>query len=126
MHGGKRDKTTAWYSFNPRNPDEDMFASLGLLCNKQHKHAPWKPYRDKHGKRVFPTAEEAAYPPLLCSRIAYILQAEAVRSGFVFPDNLHKQLTHTDTHAKRQLFMSQPRGPSLGPWFPSLLNTPPW
>lgn len=54
MHGGRRDKATAWYSFNPRDPKVDLFASLGLLCNKQHRHAPWKPYINRRSREFFP------------------------------------------------------------------------
>lgn len=45
MHGGDRDKKTGWWSFNPRQPNVNLFESLGVLCNRQHKHASWKPYR---------------------------------------------------------------------------------
>ena len=115
MHGGKRDKDTAWYSFNPRDPQRDLFASLALKCNKQHQHAPWKPYVDASGKRIFPTADEAAYPHLLCERVAYILRTEAKKAGFIFPTDLHQQLDHTNVSAKRQLFTTQPRGRRLRP-----------
>ncbi|CAK9007933.1 unnamed protein product, partial [Durusdinium trenchii] len=115
MHGGKRDKDTAWYSFNPRDPQRDLFASLALKCNKQHQHAPWKPYVDASGKRIFPTADEAAYPHLLCERVAYILRTEATKAGFIFPTDLHQQLDHTNVSAKRQLFTTQPRGRRLRP-----------
>ena len=115
MHGGKRDKDTAWYSFNPRDPQRDLFASLALKCNKQHQHAPWKPYVDASGKRIFPTADETAYPHLLCERVAYILRTEATKAGFIFPTDLHQQLDHTNVSAKRQLFTTQPRGRRLRP-----------
>ena len=76
MHGGRRNKFTHWMSCNPRNLTVDMFQSLRLLCDQQHQHASWAPYIDEHGRQVFPTASEAAYPELLCTRVACILKAE--------------------------------------------------
>lgn len=84
MHGGNRDKQTAWWSWNPRDASNDLFASLGLECDKQHQHKPWRPYKNPNGTLVFPTKEEAAYPKLLCDRIACILKADALKHGFVF------------------------------------------
>ena len=115
MHGGKRDKRTAWWSWNPRRPSDDLFSSLQLVCNKAHGHAPWRPYKDAKGQTVFPTAEEAAYPYLLCERIASILKSEAELCGFVFIDDLHAQLNEFGNAAARQLFTSQPRGHKLRP-----------
>ena len=62
MHGGKRDKQTAWWSWNPRDEESDMFRSLALQCDGQHQHEPWRPYKDDQGRTGFPTSEEAAYP----------------------------------------------------------------
>ncbi|CAE7229688.1 unnamed protein product [Symbiodinium sp. CCMP2592] len=66
MHGGDRDKTTLFWCSDPR------FQSLALRCSRDHKHASWKP-RFVDGHWQFPTAEEAAYPWLLCERMLYIL-----------------------------------------------------
>eukprot|EP00435_Cladocopium_sp_Y103_P012737 s4229_g3.t1 len=115
MHGGKRDKSTAWWSWNPRNPDHDFFESLQLNCNKQHTHAPWRPYKDSAGQTIFPTAEEAAYPHLLCERVASILKLAAEHIGFVFPSDLQEQLNQVPHAAARQLFTAQPRGGRLRP-----------
>ena len=115
MHGGKRDKRTAWWSWNPRRPSDDLFSSLQLDCNKSHAHAPWRPYKDAKGQTIFPTAEEAAYPQLLCDRIASILKSEAESFGFVFFDDLHGQLKEVNNAAARQLFTTQPRGQKLRP-----------
>ena len=49
MHGGKRDKQTAWWSWNPRKPHCNLFSSLALECDKQHSHEPWQPYKDPQG-----------------------------------------------------------------------------
>jgi len=115
MHGGKRDKRTAWWSWNPRRPSYDLFSSLQLDCNKAHAHAPWRPYKDAKGQTIFPTAEEAAYPYLLCDRIASILKTEAEQFGFIFFDDLHGQLKEVNNAAARQLFTTQPRGHKLRP-----------
>ena len=115
MHGGKRNKFTHWLSFNPRNLETDMFQALHLLCDGSHEHASWKPYRNEFGQTVFPTASEAAYPTLLCDRVAYILKAEAMAAGFVFPAELDDQLAVEPNAAKRQIFATQPRGKKLRP-----------
>ena len=65
-HGGSRDKATLlWCS-------DDIFMPLAIRCTKDHEHAPWRPvFRD--GSWHYPTSEEAAYPWLLCQRIAALL-----------------------------------------------------
>ena len=115
MHGGKRDKQTAWWSWNPRDAEQDMFQSLALQCDGNHKHEPWRPYKDAHGRTVFPTSEEAAYPQLLCDRVACILKDEALRCGFVFSEDLHQQILEVPNVASRQLFTTQPKGQKLRP-----------
>ena len=115
MHGGRRNKFTHWFSYNPRNIEVDMFQSLHLLCDNKHDHAKWAPYKDEHGKIVYPTAEEAAYPELLCERIACILKAEAMQAGYIFPEDLQEQLETEPNAAKRQIFTTQPRGRKLRP-----------
>ena len=65
-HGGSRDKTTLWWC------SDDTFLPLSIRCTKDHTHEPWQPvFRDGHWR--YPTAEEAAYPWLLCQRIAALL-----------------------------------------------------
>ena len=115
MHGGKRNKFTHWLSCNPRNLEVDMFATLHLLCDQQHTHASWAPYYDETGRQVFPTASEAAYPELLCDRIAYILKEEALKFNFHFSNDLTEQLQLEPNAAKRQVFTTQPRGKRLRP-----------
>ena len=84
-----------------------MFESLHLLCDQQHQHASWAPYIDEFGKQIFPTAGEAAYPELLCHRIACILKEEAVKHNFHFPSDLTEQLHTHPNVAKRQIFTTQ-------------------
>ena len=66
MHGGTRDKCTRWWC------SDNFFDSLALRCSKDHPHASWKP-RLTASSIDFPTRHEAAYPSLLCERIASLL-----------------------------------------------------
>ncbi|CAE7244255.1 unnamed protein product, partial [Symbiodinium sp. KB8] len=66
MHGGTRDKCTRWWC------NDHFFDSLALRCSKDHPHASWKPRFNTSGID-FPTHHEAAYPSLLCERIASLL-----------------------------------------------------
>ena len=75
-HGGLRDKLTRWWA------SVDWFLSLAILCDKSHYHAPWNP-TVKGGKLAFPTHEEAAYPILLCTRLADIALQKALEMGAV-------------------------------------------
>ena len=114
MHGGLRDKSTGWWSSNPRCPDENLFASLAMKCDNSHKHASWRPYK-LNGVLQFPTAQEAAYPHVLCDRVAHVLLEEAKRCNLFVPQNLQEQLESNVNVAKRQLFANQPRGQRLRP-----------
>ena len=69
VHGSDRNKSTLFWA------SDHLFSSLGVLCDGSHPHASWKPVWSDGGWR-YPTAEEAAYPWLLCERIAHILAAE--------------------------------------------------
>ena len=61
-HGGSRDKLTSiWQS-------KRYFDTLELRCDKKHNHSSWRPVM-RNGHMTYPTAEEAAYPYLLCERI---------------------------------------------------------
>ncbi len=71
-HGGLRDKLTRWWA------SVGWFLPLAILCDKPHYHAPWNP-TVKGGRLAYPTHEEAAYPVLLCTRLAGIaLQCGAI------------------------------------------------
>ena len=114
MHGGARDKSTAWWSHDPSAVNVNIFEALQAQCDRSHQHAAWKPVL-RHGRTHFPTSEEAAYPPVLCQRVAHILKRLAISKGFVFPDDLKHQLAHDDTVGKRQLFATQTRHQHLKP-----------
>ncbi|CAE7243210.1 unnamed protein product [Symbiodinium sp. CCMP2592] len=79
MHGGTRDKTTLlWCS-------ADWFQPLALRCSRDHQHTSWKPRLQPHATS-FPTADEAAYPVLLCERMAHIIAARAGGLALAAPD----------------------------------------
>ncbi|CAE7717441.1 unnamed protein product [Symbiodinium sp. CCMP2592] len=79
MHGGTRDKTTLlWCS-------DDWFQPLALRCSRDHQHASWKPRLQPHATS-FPTADEAAYPVLLCERMAHIIAERAGGLALAAPD----------------------------------------
>ena len=108
MHGGDRDKLSTFWSLNPRVPNINLLESLKLLCDKSHAHKGWRP-RHIDGKLTFPTKEEAAYPQLLCSRLASLFVDEAVQRGFVPFSNLEEQASAEIHVGKRHLFASQTR-----------------
>ena len=112
MHGGTRDKKSKFWSYNPRKPDANILESLGILCDGQHQHDSWKP-RWVDGKLFFPTAEEAAYPTILCQRFASICLNEAKCRGLSPCQSLQQQLMVDPSVGKRNLFAAQSRGNKL-------------
>ena len=94
MHGGKRKKLTKWWS------TKDVFTELQSLCDGKHHHAQWNPVQQGTALQ-FPTAEEAAYPHLLCKRIAAILLKYAISKGAVQVDTLEKQVAATVSTSHR-------------------------
>ena len=114
MHGGQRDKATKFWSFNPRDPTTNMFATLALECDKKHVHQSWRP-RFLDGKWIYPTKEEAAYPLLLCVRMASLFLQEAYVRGLGPDEDLVQQLQHDGSVGKRQIFTTQPRQQKLRP-----------
>ena len=63
MHGGLRAKSTMLLS------TAGVFESLALRCDHSHSHLPWG-LTQTNGAWTFDTAAEAAYPSLLCVRLA--------------------------------------------------------
>ena len=63
----------------------------------------------------FPTAEEAAYPHLLCKRIAAILLKYAISKGAVQVDTLEKQVASTVSTSHRWILDMLPKGKKLKP-----------
>ena len=85
---------------------------IGILCDGQHQHDSWKP-RWVNGKLFFPTAEEAAYPTILCQRFASICLDEAKCRGLSPCQSLQQQLMVDPSVGKRSLFAAQSRGNKL-------------
>ena len=109
MMGGRRDKTTRLWTFVPQGQDASLFQSLNLRCSRDHEHASWKP-RWVDNRWIFPTADEAAYPTVLCTRLASALQHRAVQLNFHFPTDLQQQADLEETPHSRPLHAGQPRG----------------
>lgn len=105
-HGGTRCKTTAWWS------NHDWFVSLAMRCDGGHPHAPWAPTK-VDGKLIYPTAEEAAYPSLLCERLASIFKQNLLAMGAFEPQDLLQQRTRKNMH--RFLLEMLPRGRTFKP-----------
>eukprot|EP00972_Heterocapsa_arctica_P044109 6511319-Heterocapsa_arctica.AAC.1 len=63
MHGGDRDKLTTF------RVNFDEASALAVRCDGSHTHKPWGVVRDQ-SRWKFATAEETAYPHLLCRRFA--------------------------------------------------------
>lgn len=79
MMGGGRDKATTWWS------SMNIYSALAVRCSKDHSHKPWTPaYNAKTKQFVFPTAEEAAYPLLLCQRVADLLMEYLKKQSSAF------------------------------------------
>ena len=108
MHGGKRKKLTKWWA------TQDVFSSLQGLCDDKHQHAKWNPIQQGSALQ-FPTAEEAAYPHLLCKRIAAVLQQYAITNGALVVDTLGAQLSTTTSTSHRWILDMLPKGKKLKP-----------
>ena len=71
--------------------------------------------RSERWKIVYPTHEEAAYPMLLCKRLADIAFQQAINLGAIFVDTLQEQIQTSDTTAHRFLINMLPRGKKFKP-----------
>ena len=78
MHGSRRDKSTMWRA------TPGVFECLQVVCSGDHVHASWQP-QQVGAKTLFPTAEEAEYPPLLCKRVAACVKEALVKQGVASP-----------------------------------------
>lgn len=101
MHGGSRDKATRFRT----NVAE--LQQPAVLCDKQHEHLPWG-VEWKDGRLAYATAEETAYPYLLCDRVAeFVLQA-AQRTGVASIESNPDQVKGAAPHDRRD--SGQPDG----------------
>ena len=108
MHGGKRKKQTRWWA------SDATYQSLALLCDDNHPHHKWTPTETEAGLQ-FPTTDEAAYPHMLCKRVASIISKLACSFGAHKPEDLHAQVTAVATTSKRWILDMLPKGKKLRP-----------
>ena len=108
-HGGTRDKLTRFWS------NRTWLSPLQTFCDGSHTHESWRP-RVQDGKLLFPTAEEAAYPWLLCTRIANLMIDAGLRMGAVQPTTLLQQSQQQEfSLLNRYIFGALPRTTKLRP-----------
>ena len=108
MHGGRRNKLTKWWA------TKNVFQDLALLCDNSHTHAQWNPIQQGNSL-VFPTAEEAAYPTLLCKRVVALVLRYAKSQGAVEHETLTEQLPTSEITSHRWILDMLPRGKKLRP-----------
>lgn len=108
MHGGKRKKSTSWWA------TKQTYKSLEATCDNKHEHSSWVPTMTSKGL-VFPTAEEAAYPELLCKRVAAVLHEYALQEGAVEPQDLPQQVAIRNHTSHRWILDMLPRGKKFKP-----------
>eukprot|EP00435_Cladocopium_sp_Y103_P065553 s1396_g27.t1 len=111
-HGGTRDKLTRFWC------SDDWLSPLQVFCDGSHPHESWRP-RIQNGQLVFPTAQEAAYPWLLCTRIVNLVLAAAEKLGAVRHLTLASQMEQQDfSMMNRYIFGALPRSTKLRPLVP--------
>jgi hypothetical protein len=108
-HGGDRDKSTSLWV------NDNWLDSLALLCDKKHQHKPWTTTM-QNGNVRFATAEEAAYPILLCERIIHCLRDQALQLGATAPETLLEQAEGPDPSPLSRIVLGAlPRGHKVKP-----------
>eukprot|EP00435_Cladocopium_sp_Y103_P000018 s3918_g1.t1 len=109
-HGGARKKSSKFWGSLP------WLLSLAASCpgEEVHHHKSWHP-QVVDGKVQYPTAEEAAYPKLLCTRLAEIVRAKLLELGVIDVDNLQQQLEVEQTSLHRVVLPALPRGKRFKP-----------
>ena len=108
MHGGRRPKHSSWWT----NVEE--LKDLAVLCDGKHQHQQWGLSKCE-GSWHFKTAEEAAYPRLLCERVTAAVVKRVERIGKV---TKRVPVQETDTNKQRSAGLAaaagkQPRGNKL-------------
>ena len=107
-HVGSRRKGTAWWA------NVDWFKQLAIRCDNSHFHEKWTA-DVVDGKVCFPTHLEAAYPVLLCRRLASIARDKALAFGAIETFNLEEQTAQTPSTQHRILLDMLPRGRKFRP-----------
>ena len=106
-HGGTRKKATSWWS------DVDWFTSLAAQCDDSHYHQKWN--AEIVDGLVFPTHLEAAYPVLLCERLATIAKLKALELGATEIHDLAQQTEHAPSSQHGFLLDMLPKGRKFKP-----------
>ena len=96
-HGGTRDKLTRFWS------NKNWLEPLRLLCDGSHPHQSWRP-RIQNGQLIFPTAEEAAYPWLLCTRIVNLILVAGKQLGATVYETLGAQMEQQNFFNDEQVY----------------------
>ena len=86
MQGGTRDKQSAWLTCSPQ------LDALEVQCDQTHDHEEWTWSPEKK----FSTAEEAAYPRLLCNSAAQCVVNIAISKGHPRPPQALSEVLHSD------------------------------
>jgi len=109
-HGGARKKSTKFWCTEP------WFTSLSASCpgGSQHIHKSWMP-SIVDGKVQYPTAEEAAYPKLLCQRLAECFRAALLDMGALDVEDLQQQQQTEQPSMHRLIMGALPRGKKFKP-----------
>ena len=109
-HGGQRKKSSKFWCSQP------WFQALVAQCPgaTKHFHKPWKP-AIVDGKLVYPTAEEAAYPHLLCARLAELCRQQLLVEGAVDPQDMEQQQQIEQPSMHRLVLSALPRGKKFKP-----------
>jgi len=107
-HGGSRRKGTGWWA------NVDWFKQLAVRCDNSHFHEKWNA-DIVDGKVCFPTHLEAAYPVLLCRRLASIARDKAISFGACETSTLEEQNEQAPSTQHRILLDMLPRGRKFRP-----------
>ena len=106
----------AWGS--KRKTDKSFLSTLPQMCQIQavcpgnHEHEPYGRKRDAHGKIVYATADEAAYPRELALQVVHIV-SNALN---IFPESSRATIQNTPANAAGTVATAkQPRGQRMAP-----------
>ena len=114
-HGGSRPKWSLFVS------NWDQLCNMEAKCQGDHQHESWGRKRGPEGYS-YATADEAAYPQLLCNRFVLNLVEKLKELGVIFPpQQLHEKWegpTHIDLSMVRTTAMNQSKRSKLPPLIP--------
>ena len=105
---GERDEAAQWWC------SQHTMDSLGDRCSKDH--ASWRPFADAGGRLRFAAAGEAAYPAVLCQRVACLLASVPQWAARLEAPDLLRQVRGRQTMAINSILMGiLPRGQKARP-----------